>query len=645
MVLLVAVLSLALGSHNCSVAVQKVGMHGDGPLTTIRNTTLTACCALMWSNTTNYAAYTHHAANGACDLSGAPLSYHVSAGTQDAVSGCVGACPAAPTPASPFPGPPPPTWPAAHYPPALTPQSSTPPFRKPPRPNIVLFFGDDIGYGDLGSFGNPTSETPALDAMAADGAKLVQYYSAASICSPSRGSLMTGRNFVRLGIYPGVLAPTSNGGLPLSEVTVAMKLKSVGYRTAMIGKWHLGVREYHPTQRGFDEYYGAPMTQNECYSNLVAPGSTHKGMGFGPCPWFNGSSALPTWQSSGIFPNDPNAVDMINVDQFYDQSAAGFVRGAVVAKEPFFLYFASHHTHAPQFAKCQTSGDKEGDDAELALNCTTRRGLFGDSLALLDRSVDRMHALVEKLGAASNTLTIYSADNGGSLQWGILGGTNGDLRCGKGTLWEGGVRVPALVRWPGTVDPNTIVRELTSSLDWMPTFASLAGFELDEGKAYDGWDMSALLFTAAGQAAPAEAKRRDRFFYHTSGDEGGQGALVAVRLGAWKLHFITKGSHCDKTFPDAECYAPAHDRRDDGGLLFNVERDVSEVLPLSTNSFEYKQWAPVLWHMAADYASAFAPHVPPSQMTRGSSAERFPCCQKCEPMPTCCACNRTSPVY
>ena len=269
---------------------------------------------------------------------------------------------------------------------------------------------------------------------------------------------------------------------------------------------------------------------------------------------------------------------------------------------------ASHHTHAPQFAACQTRGGPSGDDSSLATNCTTKRGLFGDSLGLLDRSVKRMLSLFEELSIATNTLTVYSADNGGSLHWGVLGGTNGDLRCGKGTLWEGGVRVPALVHWPGTVVPNRVVHELTSSLDWMPTFASLAGFSLDQGKVYDGWDMTELLFTAAGQGddkAAARAARRDRYFYHSSEDAAGD--LVAVRLGPWKLHFVTKGSHCDSTFPDAACYAASKDQRPGGGILFNVERDMSEVLPLATTSFEYKLWAPVLWKMAFDYAQSWLP--------------------------------------
>lgn len=641
-------------SDNCTELHYGVGMHGSGSIDAL-HTTLEGCCNARASHGAE--AFTYHNTTGECVLSGAPLNYHISSGTADAISGCAHGCPTSPSPGGgTLPGPAPSSFPAnATFPQAMPTMPSSPTFPNAPRPNIVLFFGDDIGFGDLGCFGNPTSETPYLDAMAAEGAKLVQYYSAASICSPSRGALMTGRNFVRIGVYPGVFSPDSISGLFLNETTVAAKFKTVGYRTGMCGKWHLGTREYHPTHHGFDVYYGAPMTQNECYSNLIAPGSITKGGAFGPCPWFNGSSDIPTWQSTGVFPADPHAVDMVNVDEFYDASLEGFVREAVSDKVPFFWYFASHHTHAPQFAACQTTGDSDGDDANLASNCTTKRGLFGDSLALLDRSVGRLHALLDELDIANNTLTIMSADNGGSLHWGILGGVNGDLRCGKGTLWEGGVRVPAIVRWPGVVRANQVVQEMTSSLDWMPTFSALAGYKLDTDKVYDGWDMSGLLFSTTAQcdkdskeaciksSYAKELARRDRYFYHTSEDSTGD--LVAVRLGPWKLHFLTKGSHCDDTFPDAECYAPPKDRRPSGGLLFNVERDMSEVLPLSNTSYEYRQWAPVLWAMAIDYTTRVFPQSdrPPSQIGRGNDRSRFPCCDKCSPMPDCCSCTKSGP--
>eukprot|EP01051_Picozoa_sp_SAG22_P003618 SAG22_NODE_178_length_16142_cov_13.187995_19_plen_263_part_00 len=256
-----------------------------------------------------------------------------------------------------------------------------------------------------------------------------------------------------------------------------------------------------------------------------------------------------------------------------------------------------------------------------------------------------MHALLEELEVSNNTLTIYSADNGGSIHWGILGGTNGNLRCGKGTLYEGGVRVPAIVRWPGVVAPGGTVRALTSSLDWMPTFASLAGYKLDV-ITYDGWDMSQLLFTQAGQRA--DLGRRDRYFYHTSASSGANSAaLVAVRLGPWKLWWETAGWACEDDYPDEACCSnkPAGhsiDQRAAGGVLYNVERDTSEVLPIPHGSAEYKKWAPVLWSMAADYlANDFSTQA--SEMAKGSSKDRFPCGSPgCTPLPDCCTVGSAS---
>ena len=253
--------------------------------------------------------------------------------------------------------------------------------------------------GDLGTFGHPTSETPNLDTMAAEGAKLMQYYSAATICTPSRASLMTGRLFPRLGMYPGVLSPLSKGGLPLNETTLAAALSSVGYATGGLGKWHLGTKEFHPTEHGFDYYFGAPMTQNECYSNIHNPGSTTPGGPFGPCMLFNGTSNSSIMrQSNGTFPADPDAVNMLEVDAAYDRAARDFMHDAVkVQKKPFFFYFASHHTHAPQFASAWSSN-------------TTRRGLFGDSLRLLDRSVGGILDTLSDLGVDNNTLVVFSAE-------------------------------------------------------------------------------------------------------------------------------------------------------------------------------------------------------------------------------------------
>eukprot|EP00051_Salpingoeca_urceolata_P016215 m.214159 g.214159 ORF g.214159 m.214159 type:complete len:637 (+) comp18617_c0_seq7:1578-3488(+) len=488
----------------------------------------------------------------------------------------------------------------------------TPVFKKPPRPNIVIMFADDLGFGDLNSFGHPTSRTPAIDSLAHTGAKLVQYYSAAAICSPSRGSLMTGRLFPRLGIYPGVFSPLSKSGLQLNETTLAKALGSVGYATGGLGKWHLGVQEYLPTNHGFDYYFGAPMTQNECYSNIRNPGSTSPGGQFGPCPILNGSTGEVKQQGNGTYPEDPDAVDMLDIDNRYDQAMADFITSAVAKEKPFFFYFSSHHTHAPQFAS-------------NALTNSTRRGLFGDSLAMLDRSVARLNTLLEDLNVVNNTLVIFSADNGGSLIWGDLGGVNGDLRCGKGTTWEGGHRVPTIAKWPGHIAPNTVIEDVTSSLDWFPTFSTLAGYTMPPGVAIDGVDISSVLVD--GQST------RDRFFYYQT---GGTADLEAARVGPYKIRLITRGSHCANTYPDPACYAPVKVLTNP--TLYNLERDPGEKLDIAAHTAEYDLYAPGLLQLVAMQKNAFVKGPP--YISQGTSPDRFPCCIKCTPMPDCCRCPK-----
>lgn len=226
----------------------------------------------------------------------------------------------------------------------------------------------------------------------------------------------------------------------------------------------------------------------------------------------------------------PKLYDMLGVDEKYDTAAAGFIRKAVQKQQPFFLYFCSHHTHAPQFAPEGFLG-------------YSRRGLQGDSLGLIDRSAGRLMNLTKELGIDNNTLLVFSADNGGSLHWRELGGVNGDLRCGKGTTYEGGHRVPLIARWPGRVPAGVVIDELTSSLDWFPTFLGLAGVPLPTDRVIDGMDISDVLFGTGPTP-------RTTFLYF----EWRTARLMAVRIGPWKLHMFTRGSHCTPPFPDANCY-------------------------------------------------------------------------------------------
>ena len=364
------------------------------------------------------------------------------------------------------------------------------------------------------------------------------------------------------------------------------------------------------------------MTQNECYSNIHNPGSTGPGGPFGPCMLFNGTTNSSIMrQSNGTFPADAGAVDMLEVDAAYDRAVSDFMRHAVTEKKkPFFFYFASHHTHAPQFAPA-------------ALTNTSLRGLFGDSLAALDRSVGHALGQIATLSIENSTLVIFTADNGGSLQWGALGGVNGDLRCGKGTTYEGGVRVPTIIRWPGHVEAGSENQEIMSALDWFPTLGTLAGYVPAADVKHDGYDASGMLFGG-------KTSLRLENYYHQSVNSG-SGELFAVRSGPYKLHFKTAGgigsSVLEKNgFPDQACFAPRVEHTA-APILYNVQRDPGEVNAIKPSDPEYTAQAPRLAALAAAHLASF--WTAPSQGARGTSPDRFPCCNPgCSPRPHCCKC-------
>ena len=291
-------------------------------------------------------------------------------------------------------------------------------------PNIVIFFGDDLGYGDLDNYGHPTSSTPNLARLAAGGKVLTQFYSAAAVCSPSRAALLTGRYQMRSGIYPGVFNVTDSGGLPHNETTIAEMLKPLGYHTAMVGKWHLGLgkdAEYLPPHHGFDEFLGLPASPCQCpctvcfYPNTTchkAPCKTH----YTPCALFNGTRIVE------------QPVDLLTLDEKYASQAKHVIKTNAEKKKPFFLYYASQHTHHPQYAGKETVG-------------TTERGQYGDSLAAMDWELGQVYDELQANGILDETFILFTADNGPMLSFQQWGGNAGLLRCGKGTTYEGAVCV------------------------------------------------------------------------------------------------------------------------------------------------------------------------------------------------------------
>jgi arylsulfatase A-like enzyme len=354
--------------------------------------------------------------------------------------------------------------------------------------NIILINADDLGYGDLGCYGSEVNDTPHIDAMAANGLRLTDFYMAAPLCSPSRGAMMTGCYPRRIGFgtFEGreVLFPGQGVGLHPDEITIAKRLKSAGYRTMHIGKWHCGDQpEFLPLAHGFDQYYGLP------YSNDM-----------GPRPKKEDFPPLPLVADNEVVEEQP---DQATLTGRYTEQAVRFLREN--RDNPFFLYLAHLHVHVPHYAP------------ERFLR-ESRNGKYGAALACMDWSTGVILHELKRLGLTEDTLVIFTSDNGGTVN---LGGSNGPLRGMKGTAWEGGMRVPCVIYWPGTIAPG-VCGGLAAAIDLYPTLARLAGASLPNDRTIDGIDLMPVL---SGQTS-----NRDMFFYY-SGDH-----LCAVRQGKWKLH-------------------------------------------------------------------------------------------------------------
>ncbi len=383
------------------------------------------------------------------------------------------------------------------------------------RPNFVVIFCDDLGYGDLGCYGHPTIRTPHLDQMAAEGQKWTSFYCGAPVCTPSRAALLTGRVPVRSGMMSDrrrVLFPDSKGGLPAEEVTIAELLKGAGYATAAIGKWHLGhLPPYLPTAHGFDYYYGIPYS-NDMDARKGFPNYRQRALMdphyMAPFQQFN----VPLLDGTSII---ERPVDQRTITRRYVARAIDFIRKH--RHQPFFVYLAHNMPHIPLFASKQFFG-------------RSKRGLYGDAVEEIDAGVGAILQTLQELGLAEQTLVVFTSDNGPWLPFGTHGGSAGLLRNGKGTTYEGGMRVPGIFWWPGHVRPG-IQTGMGSVLDLLPTFCSLAGVPLPKDRVLDGYDLSPVLL------GKMDKSPRDRVFYWR------QEELYAVRVGAWKAHFITQGSY------------------------------------------------------------------------------------------------------
>lgn len=410
------------------------------------------------------------------------------------------------------------------------------------QPNFIILYADDLGYGDLGCHGHPTIRTPNLDRMAAEGMRFTDFYSAAEVCTPSRAALLTGRYPVRSGMahdHFRVLRNRSTGHLPAEEITLAEGLKARGYATGMIGKWHLGVWSIepagHPRRHGFDSFFGLP------HSNDMDPTPAI------PKDAYSQAEPQAGWWNSPLYRNEKlieRPADQTTLTRRYTEEAQRFIREH--KRAPFLLYFAHTFPHTPLFASEKFHG-------------TSRRGLYGDVVEELDWSVGQVLETLRRENLDRKTLVFFSSDNGPWLLRRQDGGSAGLLRDGKGSTWEGGMRVPGIAWWPGKIKAGAVQNGIASTMDLFTTSLRLAGAEVPGDRIVDGLDLTGTLLHGA------PSPRRTMFFYRGT-------RLFAVRQDRWKLHCFTQTGYGQ---PKPDAHEPP--------LLFDLAVDPGETFNVATN--------------------------------------------------------------
>ena len=416
------------------------------------------------------------------------------------------------------------------------------------QPNIIVVFNDDQGYQDFGCFGSPDIKTPHIDRMAEEGMKFTCFMVASPVCSASRAALLTGCYPNRVGV-PGVFFPNrGHNGLDPKHVTIADMLKTAGYNTMAVGKWHLGDEpEFLPTNQGFDSYYGIPYSndmypaQSMQYADdcLFLAGESHATLeaafagklGNGNPRAMKNKVPLMRDEVCIEFPADQTTI----TKRFADEGIA-FISESVQQDKPFFLYLANSMPHIPLFASPDFKGKSE-------------RGLYGDVIEEIDYNVGRILNHLKELKVEENTLVIVTSDNGPWLVMGENGGSALPLFEGKMTTFEGGQRVPCVMQWPGEIPAGSVCDELALSMDLLPTFAQISGAALPTVQPLDGKNIIDLMTAKDGAKTPHEV-----FFYDQT----------AVRSGDWKYHareiFKVKATTRESTGP----------------TLYNLKEDIGE---------------------------------------------------------------------
>lgn len=393
------------------------------------------------------------------------------------------------------------------------------------KPNVILIFADDLGYGDLGCYGNTVHRTPTFDRMANEGMQLNSFYVGSSVSTPSRAALLTGCYPKRISMHVNadpspimgksrqVLFPVSMKGLNPNEITIAEILQKEGYRTACIGKWHLGDQlAFLPTQQGFEYYYGIPYSHD---------------MGSEKC-------LLPLMEQDKVI-EAPVSFDSLTIK--YTRKVQSYIKEH--KKEPFFIYLAHSMTHKPL-------------DASPAFKGKSKNGLYGDAVEELDWSVDEILSTLKETGTDRNTLIIFTSDNGAAKG---AGGGNLPLRDWKGSVYEGGFRVPCILYWPGVIPPEQKSPAIVTAMDLLPTITAYCGGKTPADRILDGCNISDILEHKKADQSP-------RVFYYYQRNQ-----LQAVRWGKWKYHLPLK----------ERIAGPSSDVLKEGTeQLYDLDTDISE---------------------------------------------------------------------
>lgn len=495
------------------------------------------------------------------------------------------------------------------------------------RPNILFIVADDMGYNDLSSFGSPTIATPNIDRIGKQGVKFTQFYAGASICTPSRAAMWTGRLPIRSGVYSAlnypfdsifrVFYPTSEGCLPESEVTIGDALKPQGYSTVMIGKHHLGHNKDLNClpgggNQGFDFFYGLPYSHEEGY-----PGPMPEGLVFPPVPLmtnnygiieqpFNGSDltdrytalaeqliyrfAVGQGQATGdLLSSSPLGDNYfgLNDDELFGPGSG------ISFSDPFYMHVAYENPHVPLFLS---------DDYDPV----SLRGLYGDSVEEMDGSIGRILTALDNGNLMENTLVIFTSDNGAWVNPNnglnsnrptkgmgpYDGGSNAPFFEGKGSTYEGGFRVPLVISWPSVIPADQTIRKPVTAMDFFPTIMEMTNTPLPQNTIFDGVSILSLMLSGDGGGVAARgvgdgeeiARNNNNNNYNYDSDNDPheciyfwrEHTLYAIRCGPHKAHFVTRSGFDFKEAPLTH----------DPPLLFNVNWDPSEAIPLNTSTVE-----------------------------------------------------------